>query len=158
VGVKYHLAELNIGRLRLPLEHDATAEFVRALDPINALAESSPGFVWRLTDDDGQSSSYVRLPGENDPLMIVNYSIWEDLESLRHFMFKSGHSTYLRRRREWFERLPEEATVLWWVPAGTIPDLSEAHARLEELRAVGPTQRGWSLGRPFPPPDVPPVG
>jgi hypothetical protein len=152
--VPFHLAELNIGRLLRPLEHADTDEFVRALDPINALAESSPGFVWRLTDDDGLSSSYVRLPGEDDPLLIVNYSIWEDLESLRHFMYRSGHSSYLRRRREWFERPPEESTVLWWVPAGTIPSLGEAYDRLRELRANGPAARAWSLAQPFDPPGV----
>lgn len=149
----FHLAQLNVGRLNQPLDHPDTAEFERALGPINALAESSPGFVWRLTDDDGQSSSYVRLPGEDDPLLIVNYSIWEDVESLRQFVFKSGHASYLRRRREWFEKPTEAVTVLWWTPAGTIPTLAEASERLDRLRADGPTAEAMSLNRTFPPPD-----
>ncbi len=148
----YHLAQLNVGKLHHPLDHEATAEFVRAFDPINALAEVSPGFVWRLTDDDGQSSSYVRLPGEDDPLVIVNFSMWEGLESLRHFVYKSGHASYVRRRREWFQKLDEAYHVLWWVPAGTIPTLAEAYDRLRRLRTDGPTEHAWSLAAPFPPP------
>jgi len=150
--VEHHLAELNVARLHEPLDHEGTAEFVAALEPINALAEASPGFVWRLTDDEGQSSSYVSLPENEDPLVIVNYSIWTDLESLKSFMYKTGHSGFLRRRREWFERLDEAATVCWWIPAGTIPDLAEAYARLQDLRSVGPTERGWPLSNPFPAP------
>ncbi len=148
----YHLAELNIARLRQPLDHPDTAEFVRALGPVNELAESTPGFVWRLVDDDGQSSSYVRLPGEDDPLLIVNYSIWEDVESLEHFMYRSGHHTYLRRRREWFEKATEPMVVMWWIPAGTIPTLAEAYDRLKLLRANGPTADAWTLSSKFPPP------
>jgi Domain of unknown function (DUF3291) len=148
----FHLAELNIARLLRPLEHEETAEFVAALDPINAIAEGTPGFVWRLTDDEGNSSSYVRLPGVDDPLLIVNYSIWEDLESLRHFMYRSGHSSYLRRRREWFEPSVEASLACWWTPAGTIPDLVEAYRRLQRLRRVGPSPEAWPLTDPQPPP------
>ncbi|MGI9644303.1 MAG: DUF3291 domain-containing protein [Ilumatobacteraceae bacterium] len=151
----FHLAQLNVGRLHHPLDHEASAEFERALDPINALAESSPGFVWRLTDDDGQSSSYVRLPGEDDPLLIVNFSIWEDLESLRHFVFKSGHASYLRRRREWFQKSEEAYHVLWWTPAGTIPTLADAGERLDRLRAHGSTPDAMSFNQTVPPPNDP---
>lgn len=150
--MKYHLAQLNVARLHQPLDHADTAEFVEALDSVNALAESSPGFVWRLTDDGGQSSSYVRLPGEDDPLSIVNYSIWEDLDTLREFVFKTAHVDYLRRRREWFEKPAEPSTVLWWTPAGTIPTLEEASERLRALRADGPTAEGWTLNTSFPAP------
>ncbi len=148
----FHLAQLNIARLNQPLDHDDSAEFVDALGPINALAESSPGFLWRLTDDAGQSSSYVRLPGENDPLVIVNYSIWESLDALRAFVFQSGHVDYLRRRREWFGKPTEPTTVLWWTPAGTIPTLAEASDRLRRLRATGPTAAAWTLHNTFPAP------
>ena len=144
----FHLAQLNIGRLNHPLDADETAEFNLALGPINALAEATPGFVWRLQDDDGQSSSFVRLPGEDDPLMIVNMSVWVDLESLKHFMFRSGHAMYLRRRREWFERSEEATSVCWWIPSGEIPDLADAHRRLLHLRANGPTATGWPVNDP----------
>ena len=148
----FHLAQLNVARLNQPLDHADSAEFVDAFEPINALAESSPGFFWRPTDDAGQSSSYVPLPSENDSLLIVNYSIWESLDALRDFVFKSGHVDYLRRRREWFEKPTEPTTVLWWTPAGTIPSLAEASDRLRRLRANGPTAAAWTLQTTFPAP------
>ncbi len=147
----FHLAQLNIGRLHHGLDSAETAEFTAALGPINALAEATPGFVWRLVDDDGQSSSYVRLPGEDDPLTIVNMSVWADLESLQHFMYRSGHAMYLRRRIEWFERNPEATSVCWWIPVGSLPDLDDAHRRLLHLRAHGPTSQGWPVNSPVGP-------
>lgn len=150
--MSFHLAQLNIGRLHRPLDDHENAEFVAGLDHVNAIAESSTGFIWRLKDEDGLSSSYVRLPGEDDPLLIVNYSIWEDLDPLRHFIYRSGHSGYLRRRREWFEKPTEPTTVLWWIPAETVPSLAAAYDRLKELRTNGPTERAWTLGKTFPPP------
>ena len=146
-----HIAQLNIGRLHHSLDSEETAEFNAALGPINALAEATPGFVWRLVDDDGQSSSFVRLPGEGDPLMIVNMSVWSDLESLEHFMYRSGHSSYLRRRREWFERSEVATSVCWWIPVGEIPDLADAHRRLLHLREHGPTVEGWPVKHPVMP-------
>ena len=143
-----HVAQLNIGRLHHPLDSDETAEFTNALGPINALAEATPGFVWRLQDEDGQSSSFVRLPGENDPLTIVNMSVWASLESLQHFMFRSGHAMYLRRRREWFEHSDVATSVCWRIPAGDVPELADAHRRLLHLREHGPTEIGWPLSKP----------
>jgi Domain of unknown function (DUF3291) len=150
----YHLAEINVARLLRPLEHEETAEFVAALEPINAIAERTPGFVWRLTDEEGNSSSYVSLPGVDDPLLIVNYSIWEDLESLRHFMYRSGHSSYLRRRREWFEPPTEPTLACWWTLAGTIPELGEAYQRLQRLRRDGVSPEAWPLTDPQPSPSA----
>lgn len=127
------------------------AEFVAALEPINAIAEASPGFVWRLTDDDGGSSSYVDIPGSDDPLLIINYSIWEDLESLQHFVNKSGHVAYLRRRREWFEKLDVPTSAAWWVPYETVPDVGEAYRRVIHLQENGPTPTAFPLTKPFEP-------
>ena len=152
--VDFHLAELNIARISEPLDAEESAEFVAALGPVNTLAELSPGFVWRLTDQDGQSSSYVPLEGVDDPQVIVNYSIWTDMESLRHFMFRSGHAMYLRRRREWFDTHVELDTVCWWIPAGTIASLAEAYERLGHLREHGPSQTGWLFNEPLDRPDV----
>lgn len=149
----YHLAQLNLARLRHPLDADETAEFVAALEPVNAIAEATPGFVWRLTDESGQSSASVVVAEIDDPLVIVNYSIWADLESFRHYVYKSGHSSYLRRRRDWFEPMDEAAVVCWWTPAGTVPPVADALARLEGLRTDGPSPRGWPLGSPMDPPD-----
>lgn len=147
----FHLAQCNVGRVIQPLDHDDMAEFVAALDPVNAIAEASPGFVWRLQDDDGQSSSYVDIPGSEDPLLIINYSIWEDLDSLKHFVSRTGHVAYLRRRREWFEKLDVPTSVAWWVPAGTIPDVGEAYRRVRHLQEHGPTESAFTLAKPAPP-------
>jgi hypothetical protein len=125
---------------------------VAALEPINAIAEATPGFVWRLKDDDGQSSTYVTMPEIEDPLTIVNYSIWADLESLQHFVTLSGHGAYLRRRRDWFEPSDGQSTVCWWIAEGTIPDLSDAHRRLVNLNKNGPSESGWPLNKPIPAP------
>ncbi len=146
--MEHHLAQFNAARLRRRLDHVDTAEFVAALDPVNALAEVSPGFVWRLTDDEGRSSSYVPVAGVDDPLEIVNLSVWRDLDALRHFVFRSGHVAYLRRRREWFEPTDGPATVCWWMPAGTVPDVDDAHRRLAAVRADGPSDAGWPLNQP----------
>jgi len=128
------------------------AEFVAALGPINALAENTPGFVWRLEDEEGASSSYVEIPGNSDPLLIINYSIWEDVESLKHFMFKSGHMAYLRRRGEWFEKLERPTSVAWWVPAGSIPDVGVAFQKVFDLQQHGPTESAFTVSRPWPAP------
>lgn len=148
----YHLAQLNVARLRRPLDAEENAEFVAALEPMNAIAEASPGFVWRLIDDTGQSSSFVDVPAIDDPLVIINLSVWRDLESLRHYVYKSGHSSYLRRRQEWFEPTTQPSTVCWWTPVGTVPDVADAYDRLERLRVDGPSADGWSLTRPVPAP------
>ena len=145
----FHVAQLNIGRLHHALDSEETAEFNAALGPINALAEATPGFVWRLVDDEGLSSSYVRLPGEDDPLSIVNLSVWADLDALKHFMYRSGHAMYLRRRREWFEKSEVATSVCWWIPAGDIPDLADAHRRLLHLREHGPTDEAWPVNDPI---------
>jgi hypothetical protein len=151
-GHGWHLAELNIGRLREPLTHPATKEFVDALDEINALAESSPGFVWRLTDEaTGRSSSYVQTGG--DPLEIVNLSTWETPEQLHDFVYRTAHTPYLRRRRAWFQRV-ELFLVCWWVPAGHRPSVDEAMARLAQLGREGPSDAAFTLRDVRPAPAV----
>ena len=146
----WHLAELNVGRLHEPLEHPATAEFVDALPAINELAEASAGFVWRLEDEEtGLSSSYVRADG--DPLLIVNLSVWETPEQLHDFVYRTAHTPYLRRRREWFRRM-DTFLVCWWVPAGHRPSVEEAMARLATLDRDGPSDDAFTLRdiRPMP--------
>ena len=145
----HQLAQLNLGLLNAPLDAEQMDEFRLALDPINALAESTPGFVWRLKDDNGGSSSYVDVPGTDDPLMAPNMSVWRDVEALKHFMFKSGHAIYLRRRAEWFQHQDGPIAVMWWIPAGELPDLVDAVRRLDHLRDHGPTETGWTMAHPF---------
>jgi len=146
----FHFAELNIARLHRPLDAADNAEFVAALDAVNLIAERTPGFVWRLQDEDGASSSYVTA--YDDPLQIINLTVWETVEALRHFTYKSGHGAYLRRRREWFEAPSQPHMVCWWIPAGEVPTVADATRRLDRLRADGPSTDGFLFTHPLPAP------
>src|ERR1041384_1269882 len=131
----WHLAQLNIGRLRAEVDDPSVAEFMANLDPVNALAEASPGFVWRLQTDEGNATAIRAFP--DDPLMVLNLSVWESMETLADFAYRSAHTPFLRRRGEWFERLGEVYLVLWWIPAGTVPAVDEALTRLDRPKSSG---------------------
>jgi Domain of unknown function (DUF3291) len=145
--VTHHLAQINIGTARFPLDSLEMKGFMDALDEINALAEAHPGFVWRLK---GEGNDATSLRPFDDDRILVNMSTWKDLESLREYVYRSAHTDYLRRRKEWFETMREAITVLWWVPAGHIPDVAEAKERLESLRDHGSTPRAFSFRETFP--------
>ncbi len=147
---EFELAQLNIARMREPLESPGMADFVANLERINALAEGSPGFVWRLKTDDGDATA-LRPLGDD---MLVNLSVWNDVESLNHYVYKTAHVEILRRRKEWFERMDMPSYVLWWVPKGHRPDVVEAIARLEALRTNGPTPQAFSFREGFAAPDA----
>lgn len=147
----YELAQLNIGIIRGPIDSPIMAEFVANLDRINALAERSPGFVWRLQTDEGNATAIRPFPDEN---IAVNLSVWRDIESLNAFVYRSAHVEITRRRREWFERMAEAFLVLWWVPKGHRPSVQEAIARLDLLRARGPTAEAFTFRRTFAPRDA----
>jgi hypothetical protein len=147
----YELAQLNIGTIRAPIDSPIMAEFVANLDRINALAEASPGFVWRLQTAEGNATSIRPFEDEN---IAVNMSVWRDIESLNAFVFRSAHIEILRRRREWFQKMNEAFLVLWWVPRGHRPSIQEAIVRLELLRANGPTPEAFTFRQSFPPPDA----
>src|SRR6185437_50621 len=98
----YELAEVNIARLLAPLDSAQLADFVAGLEPINALGDAAPGFVWRLQDEAGDATSIRPF---DDDWIIVNLTVWTSAETLRAFFYNDDHRAYLRRRREWFERL-----------------------------------------------------
>jgi len=150
----YELAQLNIGVIRAPMDSAVMAEFAANLERINAVADSSPGFLWRLQTEEGDATS-IR-PFDN-PDLLVNMSVWRDIESLRRYVYSSAHADLMRRRREWFERIPEAFLVLWWVPMGHRPTVTEAIARLELLRKNGATPNAFSFRQPFPAPDHAPL-
>lgn len=146
----YELAQLNIAMMKEPLESPGMADFVANLERINALAEASPGFVWRLQTDEGDATA-MRPLGDD---VLVNLSVWRDVESLGKYVFGSAHVEIMRRRREWFDRMREAHFVLWWVPAGHRPTVQAANERLLLLRERGPTAEGFTFRDAFPPPDA----
>jgi len=146
----YELAQLNIARMKEPLESPTMADFVANLDRINALAESSPGFVWRLQTAEGDATALRPLGADT----LVNVSVWRDVDSLNQYVYSSAHVEIMRRRKEWFERMREAYVVLWWVPRGHRPPVSEAIAKLELLRAKGPTQDAFTFRSAFLAPDA----
>jgi hypothetical protein len=148
----YELAQLNIGIIRGPMDSPIMAEFAANLARINALADASPGFVWRLQTADGDATAIRPF---DDPNQLVNMSVWSDADALRRFVYRSAHADILKRRREWFEPLKEAIMVLWWVPRGHRPTVVEAMARLTLLRANGPTPEAFTFRQTFPPPDAP---
>jgi hypothetical protein len=147
----YHLAQVNIGRFRAPLEDPIMEGFRNALDPINALADCSPGFVWRLQTEDGNATGIRPYGGDN--LIAINLSVWASLTALQRFVYKSRHVDTLRGRQQWFEPLQGPILALWWISAGHVPTVAEAVERLEYLKIHGPSPRAFTFRSPFPAPD-----
>ena len=148
---RFHLAQANIGRFRAPLDDPIMEGFRTQLDPVNALADRSPGFVWRLQTEDGNATAIRPYDGDN--LMAINMSVWESLESLQQFVYKSGHVETLRARKQWFEPIDGPILVLWWIPVGQIPTVRDAQERLQHLAEHGPTPHAFTFRTPFPAPD-----
>ena len=147
----YHLAQVNIGRLRAAVDDPIMSGFKNQLEPINALADSSPGFVWRLQTESGDATAIKPYP--DDALMAINMSVWESLEALQLFVYKSAHLSPLRDRKQWFEPLEGPILALWWIPGGHIPTVAEALARLDHLKQHGPTAaHAFTFRAPFPSP------
>ena len=143
---RYHLAQVNIGRFRKPVEDPANADFMNALDHVNALAEASPGFVWRLT---GEGNNATDLKPYDDPNIAVNMSVWESVDALAAFVYRNmDHRGVMRRRREWFEETPVYR-ALWWIPAGAVPTVEEAKAKLALLEKLGPTAEAFDFKTVF---------
>ena len=144
----FHLAQVNIARMVEPLDSPRLAGFVAALEPINALADDAPGFIWRLQTEDGDATS---IRAFDDDLLLVNLSVWASFEALGGFVYRSDHAGVMRRRREWFEPM-KTYVALWWVAAGLLPTVAEAKERLEHLETNGPTPSAFTFRVPFPPP------
>ncbi len=147
--IAHNIAQLNIARAKAPLDDPLLADFMAQLDAVNALAEASPGFVWRLKSDSGNATD---IRAYDDPLMIVNMSVWESIEALFEFAYRTSHTKVMNRRKEWFESLPGPHMVLWWIAAGTIPTVGEAKRRLGHLAADGATATAFTFKTRFPAP------
>jgi hypothetical protein len=142
------LAQVNIARLRYPVDAPELADFVAALGRINALAERSAGYVWRHPTDFGHLSGAELL---GDPAVVINLSVWQTYEHLHEFTYRSAHAEFVRRRSRWFAPMPRPATVLWWLPAGTRPTPEQAVARLRLLHRYGPSPQAFTPRRRFDP-------
>jgi catalase (peroxidase I) len=143
VSAPQHIAQLNIGRVRHPLDDPRMADFMNNLERVNALAERSPGFVWRYADASGNATD--TRPFADDPRMMINMSVWESVEALEKFVWQTVHTRFYGRKHEWFEKLDGAYFVLWHVPAGHRPRVQEAIERLEHMKAHGPSPHafGW---------------
>ncbi|GAA2582703.1 DUF3291 domain-containing protein [Streptomyces violaceus] len=150
----FELAQVNIARLKAPLDSPQLKDFVDALDPVNADADAAEGFVWRLQDDSGDATD---VPVFGDSWLIINMSVWRDTDALTAYMYQGRHREMLARRREWFERVQEAMVTLWWVPAGHRPTVAEAESRLLHLRTHGPTPYAFTLRTSFPPQGATPL-
>jgi hypothetical protein len=146
----WHLAQINVGRLVAPQGDPRTADFFAALDRINALADASPGFVWRLQDESGNATGIRTTP---DPLFAVNMSVWENADALFTFVYRSAHTPVMARRREFFQPFEGLYQALWWIPAGHHPTVDEGLARLWRLEHYGPTSDAFTFKSRFPAPD-----
>ena len=143
--VQLHLAQVNIATLIQPIDHPDSAPFADALAPVNALADASPGFVWRLQTEEGNATSIQAFP---NPHTIPNLSVWESVDALRQFAYRGMHRDFFRRRAEWFQS--GSRTALWWVPAGELPTMDDAKARLHFLDRFGPTPYAFEIGVQLP--------
>lgn len=142
----FHLAQINVARALAPLDDPQLAGFVERLDDINALADCAPGFVWRLQSDSGNATD---IAVNADPKVIVNMSVWEDLDALFGYVYRSDHLQVMAQRRQWFEKPDGAFMALWWLPAGRRPTVEEGMARIELLDRQGPTSEAFTFKTPF---------
>jgi Domain of unknown function (DUF3291) len=151
----YHIAQINVGRFLYLRDDPANADFMTALDPVNAQADLAPGFVWRLVGEGNDATDLV--PDAADPQLLVNMSVWTDVEALAAFVYRnSDHLSFMRRRKEWFEKI-EIFQALWWVPVGHIPSVAEGMEKVAMLRANGPTADAFTFRHTFAAPDGTPA-
>ena len=143
---RFHLAQVNVAQLLAPLDDPQLAGFVARLDEINALADASEGFVWRLQTDAGDATA---LRVFDDDRLLVNLSAWRSVEALQHYVYRTVHAQLIRQRAQWFEHLGRPHYALWWIPAGTLPTVEDARQRLAHLQAHGPSPWAFLFHRPY---------
>ena len=147
----YHLVQSNVARMLGPIEDPVMAGFVERLEPLNALADESPGFVWRYQTDAGDATE-IRV--FNDELILFNMSVWESVEALENFVYRSNHVEALQKKAEWFERASRATLALWWIEVGHVPSVEEAKDRFDILWRDGPSVDAFTFRDRFPAPDV----
>jgi len=145
----FRLAQVNIARARYPLDDPQMADFMNQLDEINALADKAPGFVWRLEDESGNATNFQPY---DDPRIIINLSVWETVEALHEFVYKTAHTEVMRRRYDWFEKPQSSHMALWWTPADEVPSTLDGTSRLLHLGQYGPSASAFTFKERFPAP------
>ena len=143
---KFHLAQLNIADAKADQSSEVMQGFVNRLDEVHMLADNDPGFIWRYDNEEGEDAG-ERIFG--NPLLLINISLWEDIDSLWHFVYKSRHKELIQGRESCFKKMPEMYQVLWWVPAGHIPRVQESKDKLEMLRMLGTSAEAFTFAKPF---------
>ena len=146
---KYHLAQINIAKSRATRDSEIMKGFIDRLDEINRVADNSPGFIWRLQTDEGDATT---IQAFDDPLLLVNMSVWEDIDSLKSFVYKSLHVELIQDRDAWFKKMRESHQALWWVPEGHLPCVNEAKEKHGYLQANGPSEIAFTFSKSFAPP------
>ena len=144
--MNYHIAQFNVARMIASLDDSVMRGFVDGLEPINTMADESPGFVWRLKDDSGDATS---IQAFGDEAILVNMSVWKSLDSLKRFVYRSAHLDFLRKKEAWFQPLGGPSLVLWWIQQDHIPTVAEGKQRLEMLGARGPSQEAFTFSQSF---------
>lgn len=143
-----NIAQANIGRMRAPLDDPLMEGFTSRLQTVNAMADRSPGFIWRLQTEEGDATA---IKAFDDPAILFNMSVWESIESLKNYVYRSEHVNLVRDRKKWFHAMQEPILVLWWVPNGHIPTIEEAKNKLHLLQREGPSHEAFTFSKPFPP-------
>jgi Domain of unknown function (DUF3291) len=145
----FQLAQINIAQAKDNMESEVMRGFVERLDEINHLAESSKGFIWRLQDESGNAAD---IQAFDDPLLLINMSVWQDIDSLKSFVYRSVHVDLLRDRDAWFDKTSLAHQALWWIPEGHNPSQEEGVERLRHLQQHGPSAQAFTFARPEPQP------
>ena len=143
---KYHLAQINVAKARAEMDTELMSGFVSRLEEINALADQSPGFIWRLQSDDGDATA-IRV--FDDPLLLVNMSVWEDIDVLKQYVYRSAHVELIQDRDAWFHKIQSAHQALWWIPCGHQPTPEEGKEKLQYLNSHGPTHAAFTFAKPF---------
>jgi len=146
---RYHLAELNIAEALHPMDDARMDGFTSRINAINAMSDRADGFVWRLVDDDPDTDGALDFRPFLNPNMLVNMSVWQDVQSLYQFVYKTVHAKLISDRKDWFSLLRSHSTVLWWIEAGTVPTIEEAKAKLEQLDKTGPSPDAFTFANTF---------
>ncbi len=145
---KYHLAQINIAQAQDEMDTPTMQGFVNRLEEINSIADNADGFIWRLQSEEGDTTS-IRV--FDDPLLLVNMSVWQDIASLKNYVYRTAHVELIQDREAWFNKIKPKHQALWWVPAGHIPSIEEGKERLDYLRKHGPSSHAFIFAKPFEP-------